>query len=231
MAFVVFDLDHTLYDGDSGTGLVKSLLERDGWRKALALLVAPVAGPMIAWMPTRRRGISVFLWIGTLGMHREGTLNRAIDHYVETNRDRIRQRLLQPGIQQLQAHIDAGDDVLVATGAPTALARYILREMVDVELPVIGTEEAPKWGGLTARQHCHGANKVRMIRAKGFTQIIDAAYSDSRADMPLLKAATRPVVVNPNKKSIPDFRRELPNGTPILWWGAKNRYGEGTPHT
>ena len=33
-----------------------------------ALLIAPIAGPMVAWMPTRRRGISAFVWIGTLGM-------------------------------------------------------------------------------------------------------------------------------------------------------------------
>ena len=44
---VVFDFDHTLYDGDSGSHLFKWLIERHWWRVLLALLVAPVAGPMV----------------------------------------------------------------------------------------------------------------------------------------------------------------------------------------
>ena len=35
---VVFDFDHTLYDGDSGSHLFKWLLLRSWWRTALALL-------------------------------------------------------------------------------------------------------------------------------------------------------------------------------------------------
>ena len=45
---VVFDFDHTLYDGDSGSHLFKWLIERAWWRRLLAILVAPVAGPMVA---------------------------------------------------------------------------------------------------------------------------------------------------------------------------------------
>ena len=51
---VVFDFDHTLYDGDSGGHLFRWLVMRAWWRRVLALLVAPVAGPMIAFLPTRR---------------------------------------------------------------------------------------------------------------------------------------------------------------------------------
>ncbi len=229
MAFVVFDLDHTLYDGDSGTRLVHWLLKRDWWRTALAYLVVPIAGPLIAWLPTRRIGISVFLWIATLGLHSEGALNRLIDQYVVENRKDLRDRLLPIAMQTLHRHVAAGDVVVVATGAPTELARKILQEITGDVLPVIGTEEAPRFGGLVARQHCHSHNKVRMIRAAGFTGIIDVAYSDSRADLPLLQAATNPVVVNPNASSIDDFVKALPAGTPIVWWGAKGRAGSGSP--
>src|SRR5690606_13303819 len=58
---VVFDFDHTLYAGDSGAHLVAWLIRRSGWRQALALLAAPLLLPMVAWLPTRRRGISGFL--------------------------------------------------------------------------------------------------------------------------------------------------------------------------
>ena len=42
---VVFDFDHTLYDGDSGTDLFRWLIGRDWWRILLALLIAPVFAP------------------------------------------------------------------------------------------------------------------------------------------------------------------------------------------
>ncbi|HOU65916.1 MAG TPA: haloacid dehalogenase, partial [Thermomonas sp.] len=44
---VVFDFDHTLYDGDSGSHLFKWLIQRAWWRQLLAILAAPVAGPMV----------------------------------------------------------------------------------------------------------------------------------------------------------------------------------------
>src|SRR3546814_12711008 len=67
---VVFDFDHTLYDGDSGSHLVMWLIRRHWWRKLAALLAAPVLLPMVAWLPTRRRGISGFLWIATFEVGR-----------------------------------------------------------------------------------------------------------------------------------------------------------------
>ena len=76
---VVFDFDHTLYDGDSGSHLFKWLIKRNAWRKLLALLIAPVFAPMIAFMPTRRRGISAFVWVGTLGMRTLADFNAATD--------------------------------------------------------------------------------------------------------------------------------------------------------
>ncbi|MBM7093887.1 haloacid dehalogenase-like hydrolase, partial [Streptomyces sp. S12] len=54
---VVFDFDHTLYDGDSGSHLFAWLIQRSWWRMALALLITPLAGPMVAWLRTRRVGI------------------------------------------------------------------------------------------------------------------------------------------------------------------------------
>src|SRR3546814_1728274 len=72
---VVFDFDHTPYDGDSGSHLVMWLIRRHWWRKLAALLAAPVLLPMVAWLPPRRRGISGFLWVGPFGPH--GQLGRA----------------------------------------------------------------------------------------------------------------------------------------------------------
>ena len=223
---VVFDFDHTLYDGDSGSHLFKWLIERDWWRRLLALLIAPVAGPMVAWLPTRRRGISAFVWVGTIGFHRTRDLNAVIDEYVRLHADSIRQRLLPIALDVLHQHRDSGDRVIVATGAPPELARAILAFVAHEDVPVIGTLVGPKFGAVGAIRHCHSHMKMTMLRDAGYAQPVAIAYTDSSADLPLLQAAQHPVVVNPKASSVEMFRRVLPAGTPILNWGCPGRGGQ-----
>ena len=222
---VVFDFDHTLYDGDSGGHLVMWLIKRSWLRRLGALLATPVLLPLVAFLPTRRFGISGYLWIGTLGLHERRALDRLIDRYVTHDEARIRARLLPRALEVLQRHRDAGDRVVVATGAPPELARAILDFVAHQDLPVIGSLSRPVLGGLVTREHCHHANKMRMVRAAGY-EPIDIAYSDSAADLPLLQAARAPVVVNPKRGREAFFRRVLPPGTPILNWGCADRGGE-----
>lgn len=222
---VVFDFDHTLYDGDSGSHLVAWLIKRHPLRRLAALLAAPLLLPMVAWLPTRRYGISGFLWIGTLGTHRLADMDRLIDRYVQANAVGIRARLLPAALAVLHRHRTEGDRVLIATGAPPELARAILDFVAHEDLPVIGSLGEPFLGGFITGQHCHAENKMRMIWAAGYDQIA-TAYSDSRADLPLLKAARQPVVVNPKPGAVAMFRHVLPPGTPILNWGCRDRAGE-----
>lgn len=222
---VVFDFDHTLYDGDSGMHLVAWLIRRDWWRMVVALLAAPILLPMVAWLPTRRRGISGFLWIGTLGTHRAEAMDRLIDRYVQTHAEAIRARLLPTALRVLHRHRNDGDRVLIATGASPELARAILAFVAHEDLPVIGSLGEAFLGGMITTHHCHAQNKMRMIWDHGYDRI-EIAYSDSSADLPLLQAAAHPVVVNPKAARVAMFRRVLPPGTPILNWGCAGRAGE-----
>jgi len=221
---VVFDFDHTLYDGDSGQHLVTWLLKRHWWRRLLALMLAPIFAPMIAYLPTRRRGLSAFVWAGTVGTDWHGTAS-PLDRYLAEHATLLHTRLLPSALAVLQQHLDAGDTVIVATGAPPALARGILALAGYQDLPVFGTEVSPWFGGLTITRHCHFEEKMRILRGAGYADI-DVAYSDSTADLPLLKAARHPVVVNPKPARIPLFQRVLPEGTPILNWGCPQRGGD-----
>lgn len=222
---VVFDFDHTLYDGDSGGHLFRWLVERAWWRRLLALLIAPVAGPMIAFLPTRRAGISAFVWAGTIGLHRRRDLDQLIDRYVAAHVEQLKSRLLPVALEVLHRHRERGDRVVIATGAPPELARAILAFAAHEDVQVIGTLVGPKFGAVGAKRHCHHEEKVRMLREQGHADI-DIAYSDSSADLPLLKAARAPVVVNPKGDTVELFRRELPAGTPILNWGCRDRAGD-----
>lgn len=226
---VVFDFDHTLYDGDSGAHLFTWLIKRSWWRRLLAIAISPVFLPMVAFLPTRRRGIGAFVWAGTVGLRQARTLDALIDRYVLDHAASIQQRLLPHGIEVLHGHRVAGDRVVIATGAPPELARAILTFVAHEDVPVVGTQIGPRLGGLGAKRHCHHAMKMTMLREAGFADGIDVAYSDSSADLPLLQAARRPVVVNPKSNRVDMFRRVLPAGTPILNWGCAGR-GGATPH-
>ena len=222
---VVFDFDHTLYNGDSFSHVVGWLLKRNPLRMAVALLATPVLGPMVAFLPARRRGITGYVWIGTFGLHGRRSFDAMIDLYVATHQDQIREHLLPIALEVLRGHRAAGDRVVVATGAPPELARAILAFVTHQDVPVIGTTVGPRFGAMGARRHCHNEEKVRMLRERGYREIA-VAYSDSSADLPLLKAARAPVVVNPKAERVEMFRRVLPPGTPILNWGCKDRVGD-----
>ena len=222
---VVFDFDHTLYDGDSGSHLFAWLIRRNPLRVLVALLATPLLGPMVAFLPTRRRGISGYVWIGSFGVHRVREFDRVIDRYVAAHRQEIGRRLLPAALEVLAGHRAAGARVVVATGAPPELARAILGFVAHEDVPVIGTAVGPRWGAVVATRHCHNEEKMRMLRERGYGDI-DIAYSDSTADLPLLHAARRPVVVNPKHARVALFRRVLPAGTPILNWGCRDRGGD-----
>ncbi|AER55121.1 haloacid dehalogenase-like hydrolase [Pseudoxanthomonas spadix] len=222
---VVFDFDHTLYDGDSGSHLFAWLIKRSWLRLAAALLATPLLGPLVALLPTRRRGISGYVWIATFGLRRRRDLDELIDRYVVANRERVHQRLLPLALEVLTAHRAAGDRVVVATGAPPELARAALSFVAHQDVPVIGTVVGPSCGAVIARRHCHHDEKMRMLRERGYGQVA-VAYSDSTADLPLLEAAARPVVVNPKADKVALFRQRLPAGTPILNWGCRDRGGD-----
>jgi phosphatidylglycerophosphatase C len=55
---------------------------------------------------------------------------------------------------------------------------------------------------------------------RGCVQSIMRAM-DNSADLPLLRAAKQPVVVNPKPQRVAMFRRVLPPGTQILNWAAR----------
>lgn len=222
---VVFDFDHTLYDGDSFGHVLRWLLKRNVLRYVAAIAVTPVLGPMVAFLPTRRRGISGYVWIGTFGLHGRRSFDALIDRYVDRHTDELQRRLLPVALEVLRKHRAAGDRVVIATGAPPELARAILAFVAHEDVPVIGTAVGPRFGAVVATRHCHNEEKVRMLRERGYGDIA-VAYTDSSADLPLLLAARSPVVVNPKEERVAMFRNLLPPGTPILNWGCKGRAGE-----
>ncbi len=218
---VVFDFDHTLFRGDSGTGLMLWMLRRNPLRMLAAFVVSPLIAPLFLWPSRRRFPISVWLWIATVGLRQRSDPAAFIADYVACNADALRARLLPAAIAAMNAHRIGGDRVVIATGATDALACAILSLAMEVDVPVVGSVSATRWGGRVTTRHCHAEHKVQMLREAGFTAPIVRAYSDSTADLPLLRAAREPVVVNPRPGQVAVFRRELGEDVPVLDWGGR----------
>ena len=82
---------------------------------------------MIAFLPTRRAGISVFVWIGSVGLHRRRDLEALIDRYVQQHTDAIRARLLPTALDVLHRHREAGASEVLITSAQRWVLMHELR--------------------------------------------------------------------------------------------------------
>src|SRR3546814_4297370 len=132
------------------------------------LFRSPLFGPMVAFLPTRRVGISGFVWAGTIGFHRRRALDALIDRYVARHVDDLKPRLLPVALDVLHRHREAGDQVVIATGAPPELARAILAFVAHEDLPVVGTEVGPRLGAAVADRHSPHELKMTIQREDCF---------------------------------------------------------------
>lgn len=207
-ALIVFDFDGTLYRGDSGIALIVWLLRRHPLRMLVALLVAPVLAPLFRWLRWRRTVVSGFLWIASVGVTDRECAAR-LEQYVRANAVTLRARLLVDGLACLARHRADGEQVVIATGAPPELVGQILALVAHEPVPVVGTLLGRRAGGLIAVRHCHAEEKLRMLREAGFEEPVAVAYSDSTADLPLLRSAQQPVVANAGAEVRAKFAQEL----------------------
>ena len=65
---VVYDMDGTLFRGDCGGAFIKQRIKASIGRLVLSALVAPCAYPMLHIPSLRRLGVSIYLWIASVGM-------------------------------------------------------------------------------------------------------------------------------------------------------------------
>jgi phosphatidylglycerophosphatase C len=191
----VFDLDGTLLDGDSTTLWLRLTVRRSAWRWIAALLIAPVALPMVLAPLCRRAGASLFLWIATAGLT-EADLARAFADFADRFRaGRLTLAWRAAGLAAVDAHLARGETVLIATAAPALLARALVARL-DRPIAVLGTSLKRVAGGWVADGHCRHQGKCAALAQAGHGPRWAYAYSDSTDDLPLLRGADSPALIN-----------------------------------
>ena len=214
----LFDLDHTLLDGDSDVLWCDFLIER-------GVLDCEAFGTRNAQMERDYRAGSVStqafcdFYVSTLTVRTRREWEPLRSEFLA---DVIAPRIGTAARALVQRHGDAGDLVLLTT----ATNRFIT-ELTAIHLDIehlIATEceldAAGNFSGLTLGTLNMREGKVERLHAWLQSRGIDWAacdatfYSDSMNDLPLLMAVQHPVATNPDAKLAAEAAQR---GWPVVW--------------
>jgi phosphatidylglycerophosphatase C len=213
----VFDLDGTLLRGDTTAEFIRGLILRSPPRVAVAAASAPVLGPLFFVPFARRYAITALFWIATVGLA-PGRFEALMEEFVVEHTAEGSRILV--ALDRLQAHLDAGHRVVIATGCADWLATAVCHALgLDtVEVMAARLQQGRRfvrpssgcgmWNALPAATgtFSYGVEKVRRLAAAGISIPVAYAYTDSVNDLPLLLAATERYVVDPGPRLLRRIR-------------------------
>lgn len=213
---VLMDFDGVIVREDSLGAFLRHRLVRTPWRVPGFLAATSALVPMIGVPATRSRGLKLLLRAGFSGLsldaYREGA---AAFGTALASRPGA---LLRPGVDAALAHLADGDRVVVVTGSEETLARAVLDAAGLRDAELIGSRIGSTPLGLAFQVHAYGPAKVVELRERGIEPPWDVAYSDSSADLPMLRGARSAVLVNVGARSGARVRSALPGRvTDVVW--------------
>ena len=220
----LFDLDYTLISSDCTAHWLKHLIMRSRRRKLLILTLIPLIRAMTALKLNLATRNSVYLWAATVGLSKQQYLTlrrRAALHITD-----VKGVSAYPnGLEKLNWHRNQGHKIVVVTGALRWLARDVCRELGIQYDVLLGSSERAKWGGRVSDVFCYEDNKVKIIERFGLLSEAQTryGYSDSAADIPMLKLCDHAVVVNPKAKCRERFLNALSNRPQIVTWKTDDK--------
>jgi HAD superfamily hydrolase (TIGR01490 family) len=204
MRLTLFDLDHTLLDGDSDQLWCEFLMDRGVLpREPFETLNRDMARDYAAGAVSAQAFCDFY--IGTLA-------GRSADEWHPLRRDyidgRVVPRITDSALELVARHRDAGDLVLLTTATCRFLSELSAVHLGIAQLIATECETGPdgrftgrSLGVLNMRE-----GKVQRLRDWLSSQQLDllelesTLYSDSINDLPLLRAVKRAVAVNPDER-------------------------------
>lgn len=214
---VVFDFDLTLTRWDTADRFFRWLIQRDTWRSSTILAALPILGPLYLVRSFRKWPIRFAVWIATLG-RTSADMSELAEEHIRTLPMGWHSVFIPAAVEQLQAHMEQGHTVVIATGCLEPLAQALLRHAGLDSVPVVASTLRPFLGGLARDLHCSGSNKVSMLTARGFAPPWDAAYTDHSMDLPLLRSSVERNLVSPTPKCLAHIEQALAGQANILPW-------------
>lgn len=191
----LFDMDGTLFAGDSQLRFARWILRRHGWRRLYLLWLLPMGilrGLHIIQTERMKRAFLAYAW----GMKRENLL-RECEDFVQQE---ILNILYPPVLERLKAHQAAGDITVLCSASPdwwTQLVGKALGFTHTIGTPTELNERVELMPGIPAPGNNKGANKLVRLARLGIEHA-DIGYTDSSADLPMLSICDKAVLVNPS---------------------------------
>lgn len=204
----LFDMDGTLFAGDSQLRFARWILRRHGWRRLYLLWLLPMGalrGLHIINTQRMKRAFLAYAW----GMSREA-LQKECEAFVQQE---ILQILYPPVIERLRAHQAAGDTTVLCSASPdwwTQLVGKALGFTHTIGTPTALGARVPLMPAIPQPGNNKGENKLVRLAVIGITHA-DIGYTDSAADLPMLSICNKAVLVNPKS----NFAARVP-GAEIL---------------
>ncbi|HEX2674821.1 MAG TPA: HAD family hydrolase [Polyangiaceae bacterium] len=206
---VVFDFDGTLVSRDSFLDFAL----RYGARRPLRWLLVIALLPLVLPLAVRsfQRSAALLLWALTLGTSTH-SFARALHRYAKQTLPSYANDAI---FGELDAQLQAGHRVVIATGSMPLLVRGLFRARKLPLVPIVGSRLRRRWGGLVTETHCIGKTKVRELQRKLGIVEWSAVYTDSFADRSLLRGARSITLVAPSTRTLRRTQR-LIDGTTVL---------------
>lgn len=201
MSFAIFDLDQTLLPYDTQAMFCGSVLRRNGWRRAYLAMFGPAALLRVVRLLSTRQ-LKRAYW-SCLWRLPKAELEGIVSDFVERD---VVPNLYPEVLAEVDRHREAGRTLILNTASPEFYANAIGRRLgfhhtigTRVQLanvaPLLPPVEGPnnKYDAkLTAMRHLM-PTELSLPLPGAF------AYSDSRADLPLLRFVENAVTVNPDR--------------------------------
>ncbi len=204
----LFDMDGTLFAGDSQLRFARWILRRHGWRRLYLFWLLPMGllrGLHIIDTERMKRAFLAYAW----GMKKEKLLAEC-HAFVQ---EEVLQILYPPVLERLRAHQAAGDTTVLCSASPdwwTRLVGQALGFTHTIGTPTQLAERVELMPAIPAPGNNKGANKLVRLAAIGITHA-EIGYTDSAADLPMLSICEKAVLVNPKSS----FAHQLP-GAEVL---------------
>ena len=201
MPFAIFDLDQTLLPYDTQVLLCNHVLRQHGARRAYLGIFAPAAALRACKLLTTRQLKRAFL--SYLWRMPRASLDALVKDFVE---EAVMPALYPSVMAEVERHRAAGRTLILNTASPEFYATAIGERLGFAH--TIGTPVNMNAGTQSFLPAISGPNNKYDQKLKNMRHLMPTelslplpgawAYSDSTADLPLLRFVENPVAVNPD---------------------------------
>lgn len=190
----IFDMDGTLFPGDSQLRFARRILKRHGWRRLYLLLLLPVG--LLRAMRLVGTSFMKRAYLSLVWRMPKDELQAECESFVKEE--------LLPNIypalrERLDQHDRAGDRTVLCSASPGWWTRLMGRELnfdYTIGTPITMGDRVPLLPALAAPGNNKGLNKLARLKDLAITHA-DVLYTDSAADEALMGICERTVLVNP----------------------------------